>query len=58
MGTTIEAFEDAGNLQFKEYYMKEFYKQLNKSENSRMTGVRKVMPHHQAIKQENLCQIH
>ena len=45
-----KAFEDAGNLQFKEYYMKEFYKQLNKSENSRMTGVRKVIPHHQAIK--------
>jgi hypothetical protein len=35
--------EDAGQIDMKEYYMKEFYKKMEKNESSKKRGIRTIV---------------
>ena len=42
--------EDMGNIEMKEYFMREFYKRISENENARVAGLRLINPGSHAIK--------
>ena len=39
-----------GNIEMKEYFMREFYKRISENENARVAGLRLINPGSHAIK--------